>query len=175
MIKLFFSLTCLFYFVFIFFLKIALTLSCLHRDHAHVLLGERQEGRSGWTRAANPHVQEQWKERMIEIYYQCSTNFEAGASIKHSHSQIVGLPIIPSSVFQNLANAKVYFENHQQCPFCQMITEEINDSLRYIKILLQFEIYRIVKITIEWLTNPQTLSPFFLMPPVFPIKFGFCR
>jgi UDPglucose--hexose-1-phosphate uridylyltransferase len=47
----------------------------------------------------------------------------------------VGLPIIPSSVSQYLANAKVYFENHAQCPFCEMIDEEMLDSLRYIEFL----------------------------------------
>lgn len=68
-------------------------------------------------------------DRVQQILMFKNNGKNAGASIKHSHSQIVGLPIIPSSVSQNLANAKVYFENHKECPFCHMIAEEINDSL----------------------------------------------
>ncbi|XP_057824734.2 ADP-glucose phosphorylase isoform X4 [Cryptomeria japonica] len=39
----------------------------------------------------------------------------AGASMKHSHSQIIALPIVPSNVVTRLNNAKEYFTRTMKC------------------------------------------------------------
>ncbi|MGQ9504542.1 MAG: galactose-1-phosphate uridylyltransferase [Thermogutta sp.] len=49
----------------------------------------------------------------------------AGASIEHTHSQIMAIPIIPNVIEQELAGAKSFFDKHHRCIYCRMIEEEM--------------------------------------------------
>lgn len=49
----------------------------------------------------------------------------AGASIEHTHSQIMATPIIPDLVEAELAGARSFFESHQGCIYCRIIEEEM--------------------------------------------------
>jgi UDPglucose--hexose-1-phosphate uridylyltransferase len=56
----------------------------------------------------------------------------AGASLEHSHSQIIALPIIPRRVVEEIAGAKTYFHYKDRCVFCDIIRQEIRDKSRII-------------------------------------------
>jgi UDPglucose--hexose-1-phosphate uridylyltransferase len=45
---------------------------------------------------------------------------EAGASLGHSHSQIVGTPFVPDLIATELAGAKAYHDEHGRCVFCDL-------------------------------------------------------
>ena len=45
---------------------------------------------------------------------------EAGASIFHSHSQIITTPLIDVDLSRALSNSKKYFRTHKKCIYCQM-------------------------------------------------------
>ena len=45
----------------------------------------------------------------------------AGASLEHSHSQLIALPILPINVTQELEGAKQYFLYKERCVFCDII------------------------------------------------------
>lgn len=49
----------------------------------------------------------------------------AGASMSHSHSQILALPIIPPSVSGRLQSMKDYFEEKGKCSICQIQSEDL--------------------------------------------------
>ncbi len=49
---------------------------------------------------------------------------EAGASIRHPHYQIIGLPITPKRVREELHGAEVYFKLKERCIFCDLIEQE---------------------------------------------------
>jgi UDPglucose--hexose-1-phosphate uridylyltransferase len=49
----------------------------------------------------------------------------AGASLPHSHSQIVAMPFVPPSISNELRNAISYYQKHRQCYWCNMIQKEI--------------------------------------------------
>ncbi len=49
----------------------------------------------------------------------------AGASIPHTHSQLIAMPVIPENVHSELHHAHVYFEKHNQCIFCSLIDEAL--------------------------------------------------
>lgn len=53
---------------------------------------------------------------------------KAGASISHSHSQIIGIPIIPALVKNELSVAKKYFKKHRKCIYCEMIEEQLRQK-----------------------------------------------
>jgi UDPglucose--hexose-1-phosphate uridylyltransferase len=56
----------------------------------------------------------------------------AGASLEHSHSQIIALPIIPKRVSEEIEGAKNYFRYKDRCVFCDMVRQELQQRRRVI-------------------------------------------
>lgn len=61
----------------------------------------------------------------------------AGASMSHSHSQIMALPIVPPTVSSRLDCMKGYFEETGKCSVCEMSVKDllIDESTHYISII----------------------------------------
>lgn len=57
----------------------------------------------------------------------------AGSSLEHPHSQIVGLPVIPSPVRGRMQVALSYFRKYGHCVFCQMLEAELEDRERIVE------------------------------------------
>ncbi|MGV6827012.1 MAG: galactose-1-phosphate uridylyltransferase, partial [bacterium] len=49
----------------------------------------------------------------------------AGASIPHTHSQIIATPVIPENVQNEVNYSRQYFEKMNQCVFCSLIDEAL--------------------------------------------------
>lgn len=49
---------------------------------------------------------------------------EAGASVSHPHSQLIGVPVIPPDVSRSIIGSKKYFDEHQKCVHCTMLEWE---------------------------------------------------
>jgi UDPglucose--hexose-1-phosphate uridylyltransferase len=56
----------------------------------------------------------------------------AGASLEHSHTQLIALPIVPRTVKDELAGAKKHFEMRERCLFCDIIQQEMEDGKRVV-------------------------------------------
>ena len=56
----------------------------------------------------------------------------AGASLEHSHSQIIALPIVPKRVSEEIEGAKTYFNYKDRCVFCDIIRQELQQKRRII-------------------------------------------
>jgi UDPglucose--hexose-1-phosphate uridylyltransferase len=56
----------------------------------------------------------------------------AGASLEHSHSQIIALPIVPRRVSEEIEGAKTYFNFKDRCVFCDIIRQELQQKRRII-------------------------------------------
>jgi UDPglucose--hexose-1-phosphate uridylyltransferase len=56
----------------------------------------------------------------------------AGASLEHSHSQLIALPILPRMIVSELEGAKSHFEYKERCVFCDIIRQEINEKSRVV-------------------------------------------
>jgi UDPglucose--hexose-1-phosphate uridylyltransferase len=56
----------------------------------------------------------------------------AGASLEHSHSQLIATPILPKRVAEELEGARRYFEFKERCIFCDIIRQEIQDKERIV-------------------------------------------
>ena len=56
----------------------------------------------------------------------------AGASLEHTHSQLIALPIVPKRVHEELKGAERYFEFHERCAYCDMISQEIQEQERVV-------------------------------------------
>lgn len=49
----------------------------------------------------------------------------AGASMAHTHSQIIALPVVPQNLQDEVNNSHVYYEKHHRCIFCTLIDEAL--------------------------------------------------
>ena len=56
----------------------------------------------------------------------------AGASLEHSHWQIVTVPVIPDVIGRELEGAEKFYKQHGKCVFCNMVAEEIKEDQRVI-------------------------------------------
>jgi UDPglucose--hexose-1-phosphate uridylyltransferase len=56
----------------------------------------------------------------------------AGASLEHTHSQLIALPIIPKSVAEEMSGSKNYYDYKERCLFCDMVSQEIEDQKRIV-------------------------------------------
>jgi UDPglucose--hexose-1-phosphate uridylyltransferase len=52
----------------------------------------------------------------------------AGASLEHSHSQIIALPIVPKRVSEEIEGSKNYFQYKDRCVFCDIIRQELQQK-----------------------------------------------
>ncbi len=56
----------------------------------------------------------------------------AGASLEHSHSQLVALPILPRMIVSELDGSLSYYKYKERCIFCDIIRQEISQSVRVV-------------------------------------------
>jgi len=56
----------------------------------------------------------------------------AGASLEHSHSQLVALPILPRMIVSELAGSKEYYQYKERCVFCDIIHQERREGIRVV-------------------------------------------
>jgi UDPglucose--hexose-1-phosphate uridylyltransferase len=56
----------------------------------------------------------------------------AGASLSHSHSQLIATPIVPKRVIEELNGASEYYEYKERCVFCDIVFQELKDRVRVI-------------------------------------------
>ncbi len=85
-----------------------------------------------------------YKERMIKIkttdpnikQFIIVRNFgvEAGERfvIRHSHSHIIGLPIITKRINDELIGSSIFYRFHERCIFCDIITNELESKERIV-------------------------------------------
>jgi UDPglucose--hexose-1-phosphate uridylyltransferase len=56
----------------------------------------------------------------------------AGASLEHSHSQLIALPIVPKRVREEVDGAKHYYQEKERCIFCDIIRQEMDSDVRVV-------------------------------------------
>ena len=76
-----------------------------------------------------------YQQRMAELYKMDQRlkyvlvfkNFgpAAGASMAHTHSQIIATPVVPQNVHDEVSYSKDYFSRNHQCIFCSLIDEAL--------------------------------------------------
>ncbi len=57
---------------------------------------------------------------------------EAGASLEHSHSQLVATPMVPHEVEREILAARRLYRQHGRCFFCQVLEQELEERHRFV-------------------------------------------
>ncbi len=82
-----------------------------------------------------------YKDRLIDLardtrfqYIIVFKNFgkAAGASLEHSHSQLIALPIVPQIIQEELDGCIRYFDYKERCVFCDIIRQERSQDIRLV-------------------------------------------
>jgi UDPglucose--hexose-1-phosphate uridylyltransferase len=82
-----------------------------------------------------------YRERMLDLRKDarlvCGLIFKnvgevAGASLEHTHSQLIVTPIAPLVITEEMAGGKAFFNYRGRCLFCDMITQEIGTGTRIV-------------------------------------------
>ncbi|HEV2177093.1 MAG TPA: galactose-1-phosphate uridylyltransferase [Terriglobia bacterium] len=56
----------------------------------------------------------------------------AGASLEHTHSQLIALPVVPKRVLEEVDGAKAYYGYKERCVFCDILRQEERSGVRII-------------------------------------------
>jgi UDPglucose--hexose-1-phosphate uridylyltransferase len=56
----------------------------------------------------------------------------AGASLEHSHSQLIVTPIVPINVWEEMTGAMEFFNYRGRCIFCDMVYQEVSAAKRIV-------------------------------------------
>jgi UDPglucose--hexose-1-phosphate uridylyltransferase len=82
-----------------------------------------------------------WKERIEALRgdgrLECAVVFKnhgaaAGASLEHAHSQLIGLPVVPKRLAEELVGSQRYFDDHGECVFCDVLAYELDGGERVV-------------------------------------------
>jgi len=56
----------------------------------------------------------------------------AGATLEHTHSQLIALPIVPIQVQEEIEGCKRHYELRERCIYCDIIRQEMQNATRII-------------------------------------------
>ena len=82
-----------------------------------------------------------YRDRLLDLaqdprfrYVMVFKNFgaAAGASLEHSHSQLIALPILPRMISSELEGSLSYYKYKERCIFCDIIRQELNQNQRVV-------------------------------------------
>jgi UDPglucose--hexose-1-phosphate uridylyltransferase len=57
----------------------------------------------------------------------------AGASLTHSHSQLIALPVVPKRVIEEMTGCRDYYRFRDRCAFCDIIVQEMEQKSRIVE------------------------------------------
>ena len=90
---------------------------------------------------ANAMVLSAWRDRIVDLrrdtrfrYVMVFKNHgaAAGATLEHTHSQLIALPIVPIAVAAEMTGAQRYWGFKEGCVFCDIVRQELDDGRRVI-------------------------------------------
>jgi UDPglucose--hexose-1-phosphate uridylyltransferase len=71
--------------------------------------------------------------RMLYVTIFKNQGRAAGASLIHSHSQVIATPLLPHNVKRKLTNSAEYRERHNRCLHCELLERELDTGTRIVE------------------------------------------
>ena len=56
----------------------------------------------------------------------------AGASLEHTHSQLIALPVVPKRALEEIDGARKYYDFKERCVWCDVIRQELDSGARIV-------------------------------------------
>jgi UDPglucose--hexose-1-phosphate uridylyltransferase len=111
---------------------------------AHEVIIETPDHTKSLAQLENNHIEELlwvYRDRIVDLkkdsrfeYILIFKNhgFSAGATLLHSHSQLIATPIIPKRVNEEVAGSKKYYDYKERCVYCDIVKQEIASKVRLV-------------------------------------------
>jgi UDPglucose--hexose-1-phosphate uridylyltransferase len=102
-------------------------------DHEKEAKDQTLEEISGWLSVLQDRVQDLKQDRRFRyLLIFKNKGKEAGASLSHPHHQIIGTPVTPKRVREELKGAENYFKLKERCIFCDIMEQETEEKERIV-------------------------------------------
>ena len=56
----------------------------------------------------------------------------AGATLEHSHSQLIALPVIPTNVMNEIEGCRAHYQQKERCIYCDILRQDLADGDRIV-------------------------------------------
>jgi UDPglucose--hexose-1-phosphate uridylyltransferase len=82
-------------------------------------------------------VLQAYRERILDLHKDRRVRYvlifknhgaEAGATLAHTHTQLIATPIIPKNIQEELEGSRRYYELKERCVFCDIVQQEVGDA-----------------------------------------------
>lgn len=105
----------------------------ISRDHDKFIPDLNPKEAESYLKAFRERYLQLAKEKCVEYILILHNHGKiAGASLRHLHSQIITLPLMPSHVGKSMDRSKSYFDQYKKCSHCEMVEYEIKDKKRIV-------------------------------------------
>jgi len=106
----------------------------IESPHHVVTLSELTDEQVEWTFAAYQDRLRHWQDESDLAYGLVFKNARAagGASLEHTHSQLIATPMVPVEVAGELARCREYQRKHAKCPICEITIRELTAEQRIV-------------------------------------------
>lgn len=117
---------------------------------AHEVIIETPDHTKAFAEYEEPHIEkilQIFRDRILDLKQDVRFKYilvfknngvAAGASLEHSHSQLIATPILPKRVSEELEGAQKHFELKERCIYCDIIRQELSSARRVIYQTEQF-------------------------------------
>jgi UDPglucose--hexose-1-phosphate uridylyltransferase len=111
---------------------------------AHEVIIETPEHKKTFSTMSEPEIERvlwAYRERVLDLKRDIRFRYilvfknhgaPAGATLEHSHSQLIALPIVPDYVREEIEGARRHFTAKERCVFCDIIRQETAAGRRII-------------------------------------------
>jgi UDPglucose--hexose-1-phosphate uridylyltransferase len=111
---------------------------------AHEVIVETPDHTKTFSSLSEPEIEgvlSAYRDRMLDLkrdmrfkYVMVFKNHgsAAGASLEHSHSQLIALPVVPKNVSEEMHGALDYYRYKERCVFCDIVRQELRERARLV-------------------------------------------
>ncbi len=95
-----------------------------------------------------------YRERMIDLHRDFRLRYvmifknhgvAAGATMSHSHSQLIALPVVPRIVAEEMKGAREYYDYKERCVFCDIVRQDLEAPLADSRVVYQNDAFLVVE------------------------------
>ncbi|WP_447979533.1 galactose-1-phosphate uridylyltransferase [Candidatus Nitrospira bockiana] len=111
---------------------------------AHEVIIETPDHKSALADLPPKHLEDvfwAYRDRMVDLKRDIRLRYilvfknhgaAAGATLEHTHSQLIALPIIPTSVTAEIEGCRAHYQQKERCIYCDIIRQETQDRVRIV-------------------------------------------
>jgi UDPglucose--hexose-1-phosphate uridylyltransferase len=117
---------------------------------AHEVFIETPEHETNLTALSDSHVAEVlllYRERLVDLQKDGRMAYgllfknvgrAAGASLEHTHSQLIVTPVVPRRVSEEISGARRFYDNRDRCVYCDILDQEMSVDERLVMVTDRF-------------------------------------